>query len=144
MTGMRRLLTILCVTLSAAAVQAQEGGRKAIAFVQAPEMGAGVCVESDTDGAIDCAMKQCMKSAATAEDCHVNTTCYPANWSVDVFMMADGGPHWHQYSCGWQTRELALKAAELACSDAKENNLIECSAVQLIDEEGTILAPPFE
>ncbi len=58
MTGIRRLLTILCVTLTAMAVHAQEGGRKAIAFVQAPEMGAGVCVEKDPANAIDCAMKQ--------------------------------------------------------------------------------------
>ena len=144
MTGMRRLVTILCVTLFCTPLVAQEGGRKAIAFVQAPEMGAGVCVEKDTASAIDCAMKQCMESGATAQDCQVNATCFPANWSVDVFMMADGGPHWHQYSCGWQTKELALKAAELACSNAKEDNLVECSAVQLVDEEGTILAPPFE
>ena len=143
MTGMQRLVTILCVTLSATAVQAQEGGRKAIAFVQAPEMSAGQCVGNDTASAIDCAVMQCIEGGGTAEDCQVNATCYPGNWSVDVFMMADGGPHWHQYSCGWQTRELALKAAELACSTAADNGLVECSTVQLIDEDGKIIEPPF-
>lgn len=143
MTGMRRLATILCVTLSAMAVQAQEGGRKAIAFVQAPEMSAGQCLDKDTASAIDCAVKQCIAGGGTAEDCQVNATCYPANWSVDVFMMADGGPHWHQYSCGWQTKELALKAAELACSTAADNGLVECSTVQLVNEDGTVTEPPF-
>jgi hypothetical protein len=143
MTGMRRLVTILCVTLSAAAVQAQEGGRKAIAYVQAPEMSSGLCVEKDTASAIDCAMKQCIEGGGTAEVCEVNATCSPGNWSVDIFMMADGGPHWHQFSCGWQSRELALKAAELACSNAKEDGLIECTPVQLIDEDGKVIEPPF-
>jgi len=143
MTGMRRLVTILCVTLSAAAVQAQEGGRKAIAYVQAPEMSSGLCVEKDTASAIDCAIKQCIEGGGTAEVCEVNATCSPGNWSVDIFMMADGGPHWHQFSCGWQSRELALKAAELVCSNAKEDGLIECTPVQLIDEDGKVLEPPF-
>ncbi|MBX9467029.1 hypothetical protein FVA81_23885 [Rhizobium sp. WL3] len=143
MTGMRRLVTILCVTLGAVAVQAQEGGRKAIAYVQAPEMSSGLCVETDTASAIDCALKQCIAGGGTVEDCQVNAVCHPGNWSVDIFMMADGGPHWHQFSCGWQTRELALKAADLACSNAKEDNLIECTAVQLIDEDGTVTEPPF-
>ncbi|MCZ8181062.1 MAG: hypothetical protein O9309_18730 [Rhizobium sp.] len=143
MTGMRRLVTILCVTLSAAAVQAQEGGRKAIAYVQAPEMSSGLCVEKDTASAIDCAIKQCIEGGGTAEVCEVNATCSPGNWSVDIFMMADGGPHWHQFSCGWQSRELALKAAELACSNAKEDGLIECTPVQLIDEDGKVIEPPF-
>jgi hypothetical protein len=143
MTGMRRLMTILCVTLSAAAVQAQEGGRKAIAYVQAPEMSSGLCVEKDTASAIDCAIKQCIEGGGTAEVCEVNATCSPGNWSVDIFMMADGGPHWHQFSCGWQSRELALKAAELACSNAKEDGLIECTPVQLIDEDGKVIEPPF-
>ncbi|MFY8098792.1 MAG: hypothetical protein ACOVOA_02405 [Allorhizobium sp.] len=136
-------MTILCVTLSAAAVQAQEGGRKAIAYVQAPEMSSGLCVEKDTASAIDCAIKQCIEGGGTAEVCEVNATCSPGNWSVDIFMMADGGPHWHQFSCGWQSRELALKAAELACSNAKEDGLIECTPVQLIDEDGKVIEPPF-
>jgi hypothetical protein len=140
---MRRLVTILCVTLSAAAVQAQEGGRKAIAYVQAPEMSSGLCVEKDTASAVDCAIKQCIEGGGTAEVCEVNATCSPGNWSVDIFMMADGGPHWHQFSCGWQSRELALKAAELACSNAKEDGLIECTPVQLIDEDGKVIEPPF-
>lgn len=143
MTGIRRLLTILCVTLSAVAVQAQEGGRKAIAYVQAPEMSSGLCVEKDTASAIDCAIKQCIEGGGTAETCEVNATCSPGNWSVDIFMMADGGPHWHQFSCGWQSKELAIKAADLACSNAKEDGLIECTAVQLIDEDGKVTEPPF-
>ena len=59
------------------------------------------------------------------------------------FGLDAGGPHWHQFSCGWQSRELALKAAELACSNAKEDGLIECTPVQLIDEDGKITEPPF-
>jgi hypothetical protein len=140
---MRRLVTILCVTLSAVAVQAQESGRKAIAYVQAPEMSSGLCVEKDTASAIDCAMKQCIEGGGTAEACEINATCSPGNWSIDIFMMADGGPHWHQFSCGWQTKELAIKAADLACSNAAEDGLVECSAVQLIDEDGKITEPPF-
>lgn len=143
MTGMRRLVTILCVTLPALGVQAQEGGRNAIAYVQAPEMSSGLCVEKDTASAIDCAVKQCIEGGGTVEDCQVNATCSPGGFSVDVFMMADGGPHWHQFSCGWQTRDLALKAAELACSNAQQDGLTECTAVQLIDEDGKVTEPPF-
>ena len=143
MTSMLRLATILCVMVTSGTGFAQEGGRKAIAYVQAPEMSTGLCAATDTASAIDCAMKQCIDGGGTEEDCQVNATCYPGNWSVDVFMMADGGPHWHQFSCGWQTKELALKAAELACSNAKGDNLVECSAVQLIDEDGTVTEPPF-
>ncbi|WP_054150670.1 hypothetical protein [Rhizobium sp. AAP116] len=143
MTVMRRLVTILCVTLSAMAAEAQEGGRKAIAYVQAPEMSSGLCAEKDATSAIDCAVKQCIAGGGTVEACEVNAVCSPGNWSVDIFMMADGGPHWHQFSCGWQTRKLALKAAELACSNAKADGLIECTAVQLIDEDGTVTEAPF-
>ncbi|KQW30831.1 hypothetical protein ASE36_00565 [Rhizobium sp. Root274] len=140
---MLRLATILCATLISTTGSAQEGGRKAIAFVQAPEMSAGQCVGKDTASAIDCAMKQCIDGGGTAEDCQVDATCFPGNWSVDIFMMADGGPHWHQYSCGWQTKELAIKAADLACSTAQKDGLVECSAVQLVDEDGKVTEPPF-
>lgn len=143
MTIMLRLATILCVTLTSATGFAEDGGRKAIAYVQAPEMSSGLCAAKDTASAIDCAMKQCIDGGGTAEDCQVNATCNPGNWSVDIFMMADGGPHWHQFSCGWQTKELALKAADLACSNASQDGLVECSAVQLIDEDGKITEPPF-
>ncbi|MFN3503106.1 MAG: hypothetical protein ACK4ZJ_12655 [Allorhizobium sp.] len=136
-------MTILCVMLSTVAVQAQDEGRKAIAYVQAPEMSSGLCAEKDAASAIDCAVKQCIEGGGTVEACEVNAVCYPGNWSVDVFMMADGGPHWHQFSCGWQSKELALKAAELACSNAQAGGLIECTAVQLIDEDGTVTEPPF-
>ncbi len=143
MTGMQRLLTILCVTLACTPLQAQENRRKAIAYAQAYEVSSGLCVEKDTASAIDCAVKQCVDGGGIAEYCDVNASCYPARWSVDIFMMADGGPHWHTFSCGWQTKELALKAAELACSNAKQDNLVECSVVQLIDEDGTVTEPPF-
>ncbi|PYB70667.1 hypothetical protein [Rhizobium wuzhouense] len=143
MTARFRLLTLLFITCSTMAAHAQEDGRKAIAYVQAPEMSSGQCAAKDTASAIDCAMKQCIDGGGTEEDCLVNATCYPGNWSVDIFMMADGGPHWHQFSCGWQTKELAIKAADLACSTAAENGLVECSAVQLIDEDGKVTEPPF-
>ena len=143
MTAVLRRVTILCVTLFALGVQAQEGGRKAIAYVQAPEMSSGLCAEKDATSAIDCAVKQCIEGGGTLEACEVNAVCSPGNWSVDIFMMADGGPHWHQFSCGWQTKELAIKAADLACSNAKEDGLIECTPVQLIDEDGKVTEPPF-
>ena len=143
MTSILRIFAISIATALALPAHAQDGGRKAIAYVQAPEMSSGLCTEGDTASAIDCAVKQCIDGGGTAEDCQVNATCYPGGWSVDIFMMADGGPHWHQFSCGWQSRELALKAAELACSNAAENNLIECTAVQLINEDGMMFEPPF-
>ncbi|KPF43052.1 hypothetical protein [Rhizobium sp. AAP43] len=143
MTRMLRLSTFLFSFGLALGASAAEGGRKAIAFVQAPEMSSGLCAEKDTASAIDCAMKQCISGGGTTEDCQVNATCYPGGWSVDIFMMADGGPHWHQFSCGWQSKELAIKAADLACSTAKEDNLVECSAVQIIDEDGKVTEPPF-
>lgn len=115
---------------------AQQAGRNGIAYVQAPEMAIGVCTGKSASEAFDCARKQCIETGGTKEDCQELAYCFPARWSIDVFMMAEGGPHWHEFYCGWETREQALKAAAVACDKSERPGLSECMGVTLYDEEG--------
>ena len=127
---------IFVFALTATGTIAQEGGRQGIAFVQAPEMSSGVCTGKDAATAFDCAKKQCVDGGGTDEDCLEQAYCFPARFSVDVFMRSSEGPHWHEYYCGWDTKELAMAAAKVACDNIKRPYLIECTPVLIYDEDG--------
>lgn len=144
MTLGRFCTTIFALTMAAATAFAEEGGRQGIAFVQAPEMSSGVCTGKDAASAFDCAKKQCIDGGGTAEDCLEQAYCFPARFSVDVFMQSSEGPHWHEYFCGWESKELALAAAKVACDNVKRPDLIECTAVLTYDEDGTSEEVPMD
>lgn len=129
------------LSLAAISAAAQENTRKAIAFSYAPEMSLGHCVAADAQSAIACAKKACIANGGTKEDCFDVAACFPANWTVAVFMQHNDGPHWTEFHCGWQSRELALKAAQVACDKTARPELMECAATLLYDEDGKEIEP---
>lgn len=105
-----------------------------IAVSQAPEAGTGVCFGDSADTAMACARKKCMaESGLGAADCPRVLWCFPAGWSADIFMQHREGFHWHDYLCGWDSREKLQSAVALKC---KSDFLIECSAVQIWSPDG--------
>lgn len=117
-------------------------GQNAIGFSQAPEMSSGVCVGGSIREALDCAKKECIAGGGTKEDCLETTACFPAGWSLDVFVQHREGLHWHEVHCGFDSREGALAAADAVCNRTRRTDLVECSAVRLLDEEGHEHEPP--
>jgi len=105
-----------------------------IAVSQAPEAGTGVCFGDSADAAMACARKKCMaESGLGPADCPRVLWCFPAGWSADIFMQHREGIHWHDYLCGWDSREKLQSAVALKC---KNDFLIECSAVQIWSPQG--------
>jgi hypothetical protein len=136
---MRRFALAAIVLVTAAGglrPAAAQDGPVGIAFAQAPEQSFGYCVAGSPDAGLACARQKCVDGGAAASDCLRVAWCYPSGWSVDVFLQHREGPHWHEYSCGWASRELALKAAELKCDRTLNPHLIDCTAVQLWDPAG--------
>lgn len=82
---------LLGLALSAFGAQAQEGGRRGIAYVEAPEMSSGVCTGRDAASAFACAKKACISGGGTKQDCLEIAYCFPARWSVDVFAQSEEG-----------------------------------------------------
>lgn len=117
-------------------------GRGAVGFSQAPEMSSGVCFASSIRKALDCAKKKCVKDGGTAEDCLETTACFPAGWSIDVFVQSKEGPHWHETFCGFDSKDTAIGASRSVCSTKRRENLMECSLVTIYDEDGRAIAPP--
>lgn len=113
-----------------------QDGPIGIAFAQAPEQSSGVCTGQNTDKALACAKAQCVQGGALAEDCLRVKWCYPAGWSADVFVQHQEGPHWHEYLCGWSSKEAMVAAVAVACDRSLRDYLIECSAVRYWDNEG--------
>lgn len=108
-------------------------GFQGLAVAQAPEAGLGVCFGPDKS-AIECAEQKCMdESGLGIEDCAANLWCYPAHWSGDVFVQHAEGLHWHDFECGWLSREKLEAAIALICD---EEYIIECEAVRIWDPEG--------
>lgn len=127
----KALSIILTLTIPLAGTAfAQEIG---IAVSQAPEAGTGVCFAEDAKSGFACAQAQCAEEGGYLEDCQPNLWCLPAAWSIDIFMQHQEGPHWHDFSCGWQTREQAEAAVEIKCA---ADWLIECAAVRIWTPDG--------
>lgn len=112
-----------------------------IAFSQAPEQAAGVCFGGNPNQALQCARDKCAAAGAAPRDCLRVKWCYPAGWSADLFLQHQEGPHWHEYLCGWDSREAVVKAAELACDKGRRSYLIECAVVRLWSPEGVESRP---
>lgn len=125
---------IIAVLLALALPLAGTAG--GIAIVQAPEQSFGVCAGANAAEAFACAKKQCVAGGAQEADCLEMTYC-DYGWTVDVFMQAKEGNHWHEYHCGWKTRAEAEAAGKLACNAERMKELMECSTVQIYDPEAT-------
>lgn len=126
---------ILPLVLFAGTASAQDT-RLGIAFAEAPEQSSGVCTGGNPEKTLACAREKCVAGGAEARDCARVAWCFPAGWSADIFLQHREGPHWHEYLCGWETREAAEKAAAIKCDRSMRDYLIECSAVRFWDPDG--------
>lgn len=135
------LLLAVVVALTMPLNLALADGPLGIAFVEAPERSGGYCVGRSPDQAFACARARCAVDGVQSSECQRRAWCYPAGWTVDVFLQHREGPHWHEYSCGWDSLESAKKAVGVKCDSQLRPYLIECAAVRYIDPEGTEQAP---
>ncbi len=131
---MKRLMVILTAVLMAAGLCAP--AYAGVAIVQAVEQSFGACAAESAAKAFDCAKEQCVKGGAAKADCIEMTYC-TGGYTVDVFVQ-NNEMHWHEYSCGWNDKATALQAATLVCNPERMKQLIECAAVQIIDENGNV------
>lgn len=134
---MLRLFLFAAAVAAAAPAFAEQTG---IAFVQAPEQSVAMCTGPNPDRAFACARKNCVADGALAADCARMAWCFPAGWSADIFLQHREGPHWHEFTCGWDSLDAAKKAAALKCDRAARPYLIECATVGLYDPDGKAVA----
>ena len=132
----RRISTLVIAFAFLATPPALAEGPQGVAYVVAPEQSFGLCFADNADSAFSCARTKCTANGTQSSDCLRVKWCYPAGWSADLFLQHREGPHWHQYLCGWPSREDAEAAAKLVCEGSQKEWLIECSVVGLWDPEG--------
>lgn len=128
----------LAAMLFTAPAMAQDGP-VGIAFVEAPEQGGGVAVAGDRETAFAEATAQCMESGALEEDCLPVRWCFPAGWSIDVFVQHREGPHWHEVICGVANAAVARSLVSHVCDRTERPELLECALVQVYDPDGNRL-----
>lgn len=132
-TNVARGIYIAAAVLLAQSHTVQAQG---IAFAEAPEQSSGVCTGDNPIEALKCARDKCAEGGAEPSDCLRVKWCYPAGWSADIFLQHQEGPHWHEYLCGWDSKDAVIKAAEIACDRSRRAYLIECAAVRFWSPEG--------
>lgn len=130
MNSITKTIVAALVTLAMPLIASAAG----VAIVQAPEQSFGICAAQNAADAFACAKKQCVAGGALAADCFEMAYC-DYGWTVDVFMQAKEGNHWHEYYCGWKTRVEAEAAGKLACNPERMKELMECSTVQIFDPD---------
>lgn len=131
-----RSICAVVITLMATSAGAAQDGPIGIAFAQAPEQSSGVCTGQSTDKTLACARAKCVDGGAMAQDCLRVKWCYPAGWSADLFVQHKEGLHWHEYLCGWDSKEAVMAAIDVACDRQRRDYIIECSAVRFWDNNG--------
>ncbi len=107
-----------------------------IAIVEAPEQSGGVCFADNLDKAFDCARAQCVDGGALRSDCYRVRWCYPAGWSADVFIQNKDGFHFHDYLCGWDSRETLEAAARIKCDATLRDTILDCALVRMWNDDG--------
>jgi hypothetical protein len=105
-----------------------------IAIVEAPEQSTGVCADRGPAEAFACAKKKCAEGGAAEADCFEIAYC-DDGWTVDVFVQAREGSHWHEFHCGWKTRAEAEAAGKLVCNPDRMKELEACSTAQIYDPD---------
>ena len=128
-------ITAILTTLLPTLVASQDGPQ-GVAFVEAPEQSSGMCFGANPDKAFACARKKCMQNGTLRSDCLRVKWCYPAGWSADLFLQHKEGQHWHEYLCGWQSREDLEAAAKIMCEGSLKEDLIECAVVGMWNDDG--------
>ncbi|MEN0000532.1 MAG: hypothetical protein AAF940_06575 [Pseudomonadota bacterium] len=116
-----------------------QDGLIGIAFVQAPEQGGGVAVDSDMESAFEKATAECMSNGAAAADCLRTNWCQPAGWSVDLFLQHQEGVHWHEVVCGMASESIARASVPILCDKSERTYIAACQMVQLYDPAGNAM-----
>lgn len=129
---MKSLLSIATLIIFLLPLQARATG---IAIAEAPEQSFGVCFGDSSINTLNCAREKCAAAGESTRksDCLRVLWCFPMGWTVDVFKQNSEGLHWHEYSCGWSSKEKALQASKIKCND---DFLIECSPVRIWTPKG--------
>ena len=140
---MKRLWIVTCALLCVSTA-AEAAGPTGIAFVYAPEMGSGVCTGGTPEKAFACAREKCIREGGNMPACKRIAWCFPARWSVDVFLQNADGFHWHEFSCGLDSRETAAKVAEVQCDRKTRPNLRESMVTRVFDPDGQQIEPPAQ
>ena len=120
---------------------AQASGPTGIAFVYAPEMGSGVCTGNTPEKAFACAREKCIREGGIVQTCKRVAWCFPARWSVDLFLQQEDGLHWHEFTCGLDSRETAAKVAAAQCDRETRPYLRACTATRFFDPDGKPVEP---
>ncbi len=129
----RASLALIASLLGAVPAVAQQKG---VAFVIARELSMGMCIADTPADGFACAVEQCMADGKVDRDsCEPHAWCSPAGWSVDLFIQSKAGPHFHEYLCGWPSREAALSAARLKC-ETSSDVFAGCFPVMVYDPTG--------
>jgi hypothetical protein len=123
-------------------VLADGHGRRGIAFAIAPEQAEGVCIGENADETLACARQECAGQGADLHDCQPAALCFPMGWSADLFVQHVEGVHWHEYLCGWPSREKLIAAVDLRCDLSGEEYLADCRPVRFWNDRGEVLAAP--
>ena len=134
--GLILLAGALCALVALGPLPLGAEGPPGIAFVQAPEQAAGVATGPDPARAFAAATDGCVEGGAAPEDCLPVAWCFPAGWSIDLFVMHVEGLHWHEVHCGLPDREAALEVADLLCDVSRRPWIADCLLVQMHDPEG--------
>ena len=136
MTGWRAMGGAAAVVFAAGAVSAEEQRAGAIAYAQAAEVSGGVGTGATIEAAIAAARADCVAGGARAEDCLITAACEPAQWSVDIFVQHQEGPHWHEMLCGIADEALVAGVVAAVCDGAARPWIMECALVQVRDPFG--------
>jgi hypothetical protein len=141
----RKLMHIAAIVgwcLVGSGVLADGHGRRGIAFATAPEQAEGVCIGDDADEALACARRECAAQGPDVQDCGPVALCFPMGWSADLLVEHAEGLHWHEYLCGWPTREKLIAAVNLRCDLTDHEYLVDCRPVRFWTDRGEALAVP--
>lgn len=135
-----RVLSVIALAASLFLVLVTLSQAAGLAVAQAPEAGIGVCFGDDATEAIDCAQAMCAaESGLPLDHCTPQIWCGNALWAADIFMQHEEGPHWHDYLCGWASRDQLQAAIDLKCDSPW---LIECTPVAIWTPEGVEIDLP--
>lgn len=135
----RLWLSLLAAALLTVPAMAQDDVQ-GIAFSQAPEQALGVCMGADPAKTIQCAVQKCVAGGAAEADCAPMNWCLPMGWSADLFLQHQEGVHWHEFLCGWGSKEAVEAAAKVKCDSTLRPYLLDCTITGYWDPDGKEIA----
>lgn len=130
------LIGLLFVLGGLGAAESRAAGPLGIAYVEAPERATGLCTGNTPEQAFTCARELCAVGGVKPRECLRRAWCFPAGWSAEVFIQDANGLHWHEFSCGLDSEQMARRLAELRCDRELRSRIEVCELVRLLDPTG--------